>query len=131
MKLQRHFAYTYKGKRYYKNVLVIPDNTVNELGWNIGDEIEFTVESGTLLLQATPTPMSRAIAVAKDPYEDFRDEIKKVLEREPHGLTWSQIKKVLQLSQRTPYHKWVKKMEKDIGLLRERKESKTIWRLTK
>lgn len=129
MRLQRHFAYTHKGKRYYKNVLVIPDNIVDELGWNIGDEIESVIERDTLLLQATPTAMSRPIAVAKDPYEDFRDEMKKILEKEPQGLSWSQIKRKLQLSQRTPYHKWVKKMEKDIGLLREKKGSKKIWRL--
>ena len=131
MKLQRHFAYTYKGKRHYKNVLTIPDDIVNQLNWNIGDEIEMTVNGGSLVLQATPTPMSKPIAVAKDPYEDFRDEIKKVLESSPQGLSWTQIKKTLQLSQRAPYHKWVKRMEKDIGLVREKKGSKTIWRLAK
>lgn len=129
MKLQRHFAYTYKDKRHYKNVLTIPDNIVNELGWNIGDEVEPTVKGVTLLLKATPTPMSKPIAIAKDPYEDFRDEIEKILKNEPQGLSWMQIKKRLQLSQRAPYHKWVKRMEKDIGLVREKKGSKTIWRL--
>ena len=131
MKLQRHFAYTYKDKRHYKNVLTIPDNIINELGWNIGDEIEMTAKGDALLLQATPTPMSRPIAVAKDPYEDLRDEIKKILESRPQGLTWTQIKKRLQLSQRAPYHKWVRRMERDIGLVREKKGSKTIWRLEK
>ena len=131
MKLQRHFAYTYKGKRYYKNVLTIPDDIVNQLDWNIGDYIEPTVKGATLLLKATPTPMSKPIATAKDPYEDFRDAIEQILKNETHGLSWTQIRRRLQLSQRTPYHKWVKKMEKDIGLVREKNGSRTLWRLAK
>ena len=129
MKLQRHFAYRYKGKRYYKNVITIPDEVINKLGWNIGDEIETRVESDKLILEATPTPTSKPISLAKDPYEDFRDEIKKVLESEPDGLSWTEIKKRLQLSQRAPYHKWVRRMEKDIGLIRHKKSGKTVWRL--
>ena len=131
MKLQRHFAYTYKGRKHYKNVLTIPDNIVNELGWNIGDEIEMISKGNTLHLQATPTRMSRPIAVAKDPYEDLRDEIEKILEPRAQGLSWTQIREILQLSQKAPYHKWAKRMEKDIGLVREKKGSKTIWRLEK
>lgn len=131
MKLQRHFAYVYKGKRYYKNVITIPDEIVNELGWNIGDEIESEVKSNMLVLHATPTPMSKPISVAKDPYEDFRDEVEQILNSEPEGLSWTEIKERLQLSQRTPYHKWVKKMEKDIGLARRKKGGKTIWKLKK
>ena len=131
MRLQRHFAYIYKGKKHYKNVLTIPDDIVNQLGWNVGDEISPTINKDTLLLKATPTPTSKPIDVAKDPYEDFRDEVKVILETETLGLSWTQIKKRLQLSQRTPYHKWVKRMEKDIGLVREKKGSKTVWRLEK
>lgn len=129
MKLQRHFAYKYKGKKYYKNVITIPDEIVNKLSWNIGDELETKVESNKLVLEATRTPTSKPISQAKDPYDDFRDEIRKVLESEPKGLTWTEIKTRLQLSQRTPYHKWVKRMEKEIGLIREKKKGKTIWRL--
>ena len=84
-----------------------------------------------MLLEATPTPMSKSIATAKDPYEDLRDEVRKILESKPEGVSWTQIRKELQLSQRAPYHKWVKRMEKDIGLAREKKGSQTIWRLTK
>jgi antitoxin component of MazEF toxin-antitoxin module len=131
MKLQRHFAYVYNGKRHYKNVITIPDDIVNKVGWNIGDEIRIAVQENRLLLEATHTPISKSIATAKDPYEDFRDEVKKVLESKPEGVSWTQIKTELQLSQRTPYHKWVSRMEKEIGLARERKESQTIWRLTK
>ena len=131
MKLQRHFAYTYRGKRHYKNVITIPDDIVNKVGWNIGDEIKIAVQENKLLLEATPTRISKSIAMAKDPYEDFRDEVKKILESKPEGFSWIQIKKELQLSQRAPYHKWVKKMEKDIGLVREKKGSQTIWRITR
>lgn len=131
MKLQRHFAYTYKGKRHYKNIITIPDGIINQLNWNIGDEIEMTIKRDALQLRATPTPMSKPIAVAKDPYEDFRDEVKKVLQSRPQGLSWTQIKKQLQLSQRTPYHKWVNRMEKDINLLRHKKGTKVIWSLEK
>jgi antitoxin component of MazEF toxin-antitoxin module len=131
MKLQRHFAYTYNGKRHYKNVITIPDDIITQVGWNIGDEVKIAIQEKRLLLEATPTPMSKTIANAKDPYEDFRDEIRKILESRREGVSWTEIRRELQLSQKAPYHKWVKKMEKDIGLVREKKGSQTIWRLGK
>ncbi len=69
-------------------------------------------------------------------YEEFRDQIKKILTDNPAGLTWSQIKEQLNLPQRVPNNKYVTQMEKDIGLIRENvqlskdsKEKTLIWRL--
>jgi len=129
MKLQRHFAYLHKGRRYYKNVIIIPDEIILKLGWNIGDEIEPEISGDALILKARRTPTSKPLWEAKDPYEDFRDQVKRILESEPEGLTWTEINERLQLSWKAPYHKWVKRMERDIGLKREKKGGKTIWRL--
>ena len=49
MKLQKQVAYKYKDKTHYKYVIILPENTVNELGWKEGQE--FTTEvNGTRLI---------------------------------------------------------------------------------
>jgi len=52
MKLQRHLAYTYKGKKHYKSVIVIPDNFVMKLGWKQGQELESDIKADKLILKA-------------------------------------------------------------------------------
>jgi len=63
-------------------------------------------------------------------YEEFKAIIKEELEKAPEGLTWTQIRKRrLELYQRWPANQWVRQMEKDIGLIRERVKGTPIWRL--
>jgi hypothetical protein len=50
-KLQKQQAYKYKGKPHFKHVIVVPDEAVNELGWQGGQELELTVESGALIIK--------------------------------------------------------------------------------
>ena len=50
MKLQKHFAYNYKGKKHYKSVIVIPDNIVLKLGWEHGQELETKIKGDKLIL---------------------------------------------------------------------------------
>jgi len=46
-------------------------------------------------------------------------------------LTWTEIKDKACFKQKVPNNKWVKWMEEDIGLVREKtKEGKTLWRLS-
>ncbi len=52
MKLQKQLAYEYKGKQYFKHVLVVPDDTVKELGWNGGQDLEIRVENRRLIVEA-------------------------------------------------------------------------------
>ena len=63
-------------------------------------------------------------------YEKFRDPIKRILEEASEPMTWSEIKENVGFQQKVPNNKWVKWMEEDIGLVRERtKDGKTLWRL--
>lgn len=62
-------------------------------------------------------------------YEEFRDRIQNVLKSEPEGLTWTEIRKRADLYQKFPANQWVRRMEKDIGLIRTRKAGKTTWSL--
>lgn len=50
-KLQKQLAYEYKGKRHFKHVLVVPDDTINELGWKKGQDLEIRVEKGRLVAE--------------------------------------------------------------------------------
>lgn len=63
------------------------------------------------------------------PYKSFMRKIEAILRAEPNGLTWTEIKKRLNLPQRVPNNKWVRTMETDIGLVRQTEKGKTIWRL--
>lgn len=63
-------------------------------------------------------------------YGKFRDTIKRILEETSEPLTWSEIKENAGFQQKVPNNKWVKWMEEDIELVRERtKDGKTLWRL--
>ncbi|MGD0646163.1 MAG: hypothetical protein ABSA75_14760 [Candidatus Bathyarchaeia archaeon] len=62
-------------------------------------------------------------------YEEFKSKISCVLKSEPKGLDWSEIRKRANLYQKLPNNKWVAKLEKDIGLKRERVKGKPIWKL--
>jgi len=63
-------------------------------------------------------------------YEEFKQIIKETLEKAPNGLTWTQIRERRpKLYQKFPANQWVRRMEKDIGLIRIRKAGKTLWSL--
>jgi len=51
MKLQRQIAYKYKDETRYKHVVVIPNETIKELGWKVGEELENSVKGKTLTLK--------------------------------------------------------------------------------
>jgi len=63
------------------------------------------------------------------PYGKFRTQIERILKVEPEGLTWTEIKQRLNLPQKVPNNRWVRKMEKDIGLERKTIKGKTYWKL--
>lgn len=62
-------------------------------------------------------------------YEDFRDRIKKTLS--DHGtLTWTEIRTAAKLPEKFPNNQWVRRMETEIGLKRERDKNRIIkWSL--
>lgn len=53
-------------------------------------------------------------------YENFRDTIKKTLEKAATPLTWTEIRTDAKLPQKFPNNKWVRQMEKDIHLKRNK-----------
>jgi len=62
-------------------------------------------------------------------YEEFKKKIEEVLKGVPEGLTWTEIKQRLGLPQKVPNNKWVRMMEKDIGLIRAKEARGVVWRL--
>jgi len=51
MKLQKQIAYKYKDKIRHKYVIVIPNETIEKLGWETGEELENSVKERTLILK--------------------------------------------------------------------------------
>ena len=63
-------------------------------------------------------------------YEDFRDGVMKALEKAGRPQTWTEIRTLARLPQALPNNKWVRQMENEIGLKREREKGAIHWRLT-
>lgn len=61
MRLQKHLAYKYKDKEYYKHVLTVPNGALKELGWKPGQKLEQTIENGRLVIK----PIGRMINSAQ------------------------------------------------------------------
>ena len=53
-------------------------------------------------------------------YEDFLTEIRNTLEEAGKPLTWTEIRTTAKLPQMFPNNKWVRRMETDIGLDRQK-----------
>lgn len=49
-KLQKQLAYKYKDKQHY-NVIVIPDEAINKLGWKGGQDLELTIKNRRLVVE--------------------------------------------------------------------------------
>lgn len=63
-------------------------------------------------------------------YENFRDKIKAVLKSADGGLTWTDVRGKAGLPQLFPNNQWVRRLEKDISLSRERDAHGMIrWRI--
>lgn len=59
----------------------------------------------------TPEPMLT--------YEDFRDKIRGTL-RQTGPLTWTEIRTIAKLPQKFPNNQWVRRLDKEISLKREK-----------
>ena len=65
----------------------------------------------------------------ESPYKSFMRKIEAILKAEPDGLTWTEIKKRLNLPQKVPNNRWVRQMEGDIGLTRTKETKGIVWRI--
>jgi len=62
-------------------------------------------------------------------YDVFKKKVAAKLTQHELGLTWSEIKQKLKLKQKVPYNRWVKALEKDIGLRRIKDSRGMVWTL--
>jgi predicted Zn-ribbon and HTH transcriptional regulator len=62
----------------------------------------------------------RATQGAMMTYEIFKNKIRDTLRSSGEPLTWTEIRTLSQLPQTVPNNQWVRRMEEDIGLQRER-----------
>jgi hypothetical protein len=62
-------------------------------------------------------------------YVEFRDAIQSGLRQNPEGLTWVELKDLLDLPYRQPCPEWVQWLERDIGLTRARGSGRAyLWK---
>ena len=129
MKLQKQVSRVIDGKEYYKWVVIIPPSHIEQLGWDEGMELTSEVRGNAIIIKPFNNLPKKP---KKMTYEEFKQIIKEELEKSPEGLTWTRIKERRpELYQRVPNNLWVRMLETDIGLIREKVEGKTIWRLRK
>lgn len=66
----------------------------------------------------------------KEKYEEFKEKVYRILEEVEEPLTWAEIKERGGFIQKVPNNRWVRQLEQDIGLVREKVEMRgTVWRL--
>ena len=66
------------------------------------------------------------------PYEEFQAKVKEALMSADHSLTWTELRTFTGLPQKYPNNRWVRRLEKDIGLQRDRDEHGRVhWELAK
>lgn len=52
-------------------------------------------------------------------YVEFRDLILKELKKHPEGFTWKELRDRLNLPYKRPCPEWTKRLEKEIGFIKE------------
>lgn len=60
------------------------------------------------------------------PYDDFRDSVVQAIRGAGHPLTWTEIRTASRLPQTLPNNQWVHRLEKDVGLCRQRNSNGII-----
>lgn len=51
MKLQKHLSRKVDDKTYYKYVIVVPSNLIEQLNWKDETEIKGTIQKGKLIIE--------------------------------------------------------------------------------
>lgn len=60
-------------------------------------------------------------------YEVFSSKIINLLKENATGMTWTKIQQILDLPQTVPNNKWVRRLENETGLRREKDGGDTFW----
>src|SRR2546428_553374 len=132
MRLQKVKAYKLDRNRWqHKYIITLPGTAIRELSWVEGGKLKAIVQDGSLVLtRDTAPPKPKRIITTKMPYQEFRDKVKATLQYSDKGMTWTEIRKSLKLDQVVPNNKWVRQMEKDIGLMRvKHSDGVIVWRV--
>lgn len=133
MKLQKIHAYNYGDKSHYKYVITLPEELISALGWETGSELEAKKKDNGFKVSFVAKPSSKPKKVLKEfkmPYSEFREKIRNALEYKDDGATWTELRDQLELEQVVPNNKWVRQLEKDIGLKRIRDMNGVVWRIS-
>lgn len=131
MKLQKIHTYDYGNKPQFKHIVTIQEDLINQLGWESGSELEATIRDNGIQIRFVSKPIKNEkpkTLESKMTYPEFRDKIKDALEHKDNGMTWTELKELLELEQVVPNNRWVRQLEKDIGLKRIRDTKGIVWR---
>jgi bifunctional DNA-binding transcriptional regulator/antitoxin component of YhaV-PrlF toxin-antitoxin module len=127
MKLQRSVSRRVAGKEYVKHQIVIPNDTVMQLGWRPRDRLDAKItRKGFLIYQAEVKESPK-----KRDYETFKQAVVRALAAIPQGCFWSELRLKAGLDQPTPSPIYVKRMQ-DGGNLKRIQDPATarfIWKL--
>lgn len=113
-------------------MITLPESVIDKLGWQAGSELQATIRDKSVVVDFVSNPVKRGRRIVADKmtYDEFRDKIKGTLEYNDKGMTWTQIRDKLKLNQVVPNNKWVRRMEKDIGLIRVKgTDGVVLWRM--
>ena len=135
MKLQKVHAYNYGNKSHFKYIVTLQEDLINQLKWESGSELEANIQGDKIQITFVSKPVKNKKSKSKPlepkmPYSEFRDKIKNALEHRDNGMTWTELKELLELEQVVPNNKWVRQLEEDIGLRRIRDTNGVIWRMS-
>jgi len=127
MRLQSSVGRRRGDKEYLKHQIVIPNNVIEQLGWNPREYLEPRVtKNGLFIYKVEPKQSNK-----KPDYEQFKEKITKALITFPKGCPWEELRLKTGLPQKTPSPIWTKRMEdeKIITRVRDPDTSNTIWKL--
>ncbi len=133
MKLQKVHAYNYGDRSQFKYIVTLQEDLINQLKWESGSELKAMIQGNGIQISFISKPLKNKTSKSlepKMPYSEFRDKIKSALEHRDNGMTWTELKESLELEQTVPNNKWVRQLEKDIGLKRIRDTNGVIWRIS-
>jgi len=128
MRLQKQTSRRVGRREYEKWVITLPGPLVSKLDWDEGTELDAEAQ-GELLILRKEEDGEEVEQPKKQDYEEFKKAVYEGLKGANEGLTWGQLRKKQDLRQARPFHDWVRLLEKDIGLIRQRKGTQIYWRL--
>lgn len=51
MRLQRQISREYKGTKYEKHWMVVPNDLIDKLGWKVGEELKAEIQGKKLIVE--------------------------------------------------------------------------------